>query len=30
MASLNHAKITNALDTIVTKCDKSSFFSTFC
>ena len=29
MASLNHAKITNALDAIVTKCDKSSFFFNF-
>lgn len=29
MASLNHAKITNALDAIVTKCDKSSFFLNF-
>ena len=29
MASLNHAKITNALDAIVAKCDKSSFFFDF-
>lgn len=29
MASLNHAKITNALDAIVAKCDKTSFFFDF-
>ena len=29
MASLNHAKITNALDAIVAECDKTSFFFDF-